>query len=90
MLKVGAVYTEMLHYVCGELMSTTGMVHQTVNLPRWSIKTDVYLPEPEDAKRRYFVATLHLRKLGLTYTIQRWLHSGCELYIVGLSDSKRR
>jgi hypothetical protein len=90
MLKVGAVYAELLYFVSRELMSTTGMVHQTVNLPRWSIKTDVWLPEPEDAKRRYFVATLHLRKLGLTYTIQRWFHSGCELYIVGLSDCERR
>ena len=60
------------------------MVHQTFDLPRWSTKTNVYLPEPEDAKRQYYLATLHLRKLGLTYTIQRWCHSGCELYIVGL------
>jgi hypothetical protein len=60
------------------------MTNQTVDLPRWSKKTDVFLPEPEDAKREYYVATLHLRKLGLTYTIQRWFHSGCELYIVGL------
>jgi hypothetical protein len=70
--------------LCEELMSTTGMAHQTVDLPRWSKKTDVFLPEPEDAKREYYVATLHLRKLGLTYTIQRWFCSGCELYIVGL------
>lgn len=67
-----------------ELRVTTGMTTQTVDLPRWSKKADVFLPEPEDTKREYYVATLHLRKLGLTYTIQRWFCSGCELYIVGL------
>ena len=65
-------------------MLTLGMTSQTVNLPRCSEKTDIFLPEPEDAKRKYYVATLHLRKLGLIYTLQRWVYSGCELYIVGL------
>lgn len=60
------------------------MTSRTVNLPRWSKKKEIFLPEPEDEKREYYVATLNLGKLGLTYTLQRWFRSGCELYIVGL------
>jgi hypothetical protein len=60
------------------------MTSRTVNLPRWSKKKEIFLPEPKDEKREYYVATLNLGKLGLTYTLQRWFCSGCELYIVGL------
>jgi len=60
------------------------LTSQTVDLPRWSKKKDVFIPEPEDAKREYYLATLHLGKLGFVYNLQRHLYSACELYIVGL------
>ena len=59
-------------------------VSQTVHLDRWSKKKDVFLPEPEDEKREYYVATLHLGKLGFVYNLRRHLYSACELYIIGL------
>jgi hypothetical protein len=53
------------------------------DLPRWSKKAKVFIPEPKDETRRYYLATLNLGKLGLQYNLKRHL-SGTreELYII--------
>jgi len=54
----------------------------TQDLPRWSNKTKVFVPEPKDEKRHYYLATLNLGKLGLQYNLRRHLCATRELYII--------
>ena len=56
---------------------------QVQDLPRWSKKIKVFVQEPKDETRRYYLATLILGKLGLQYNLRRHL-SGTreELYII--------
>jgi hypothetical protein len=55
---------------------------KTQDLPRWSKKTKVFVPEPKDEKRHYYLATLNLGKLGLQYNLRRHLSTTRELYII--------
>jgi len=55
---------------------------KTQDLPRWSKKTKVFVPEPKDEKRHYYLATLNLGKLGLQYNLKRHLSGTRELYII--------
>jgi len=59
------------------------MKTKIVELPRWSKKKKVFVPEPKDEKRQYYLATLNLAKLGFQYNLKRHLCSTRQLYILG-------
>lgn len=62
--------------------SAQELATKTQDLPRWSKKTKVFVPEPKDEKRHYYLATLNLSKLGLLYNLKRYLSATRELYII--------
>jgi hypothetical protein len=57
------------------------------DLPRFKLRTDVYVPDPIDKNQEYFLATLHLRVLGTVYNLQRWFGPQPELYIKGIPNT---
>lgn len=55
--------------------------HKKVALPRWANKKSVYL-SGGDGKKAEYVATVHLRRLGFQYNMQRHFGTSEELYVL--------